>query len=258
MPPCPTAQRMAQPSVTNPPAKTHNHTFGQIPSVKPDTRNKGLPAISEQYPATSKITGIHFCSVGKNRDIIDKMRAFTSSLHPHDTVYNCRNEESSALSAHAVTTRLGGPPDENWYKSFFDTTTEHTTSPDGTVTIRTNGAIYVKNSLEYKSMKETFMNKLQDTKGIAGMQKRGWYVSRHAGRESLRTKIGFLMGKTPSHGFPADYELRINTSLSEECSMEEHITIDRSIFKTTDGQKVQVYGIIVDRSRAKVITAAIR
>jgi hypothetical protein len=66
------------------------------------------------------------------------------------------------------------------------------------------------------------------------------------------------MGKNPSYGFPADYELRINTFLSEECSMEEHITINRSNYKTTDGQKVQVYGIIVDRSRSRVITAAIR
>jgi hypothetical protein len=40
--------------------------------------------------------------------------------------------------------------------------------------------------------------------------------------------------------------------------MEEHITIDRSNFKATDGQKVQAYGIIVDRSRSKVITAVIR
>jgi hypothetical protein len=79
--PQPTAQRMIQPPIPNLPPKTNNHTFGQIPSVKPDTRNKGLPAISQQDPATIKTTGFPFCAVGKNRDIIDAMRAFISSLH---------------------------------------------------------------------------------------------------------------------------------------------------------------------------------
>ena len=50
--PQPTEQKKIQPSTLNPPAKPNNLIFGQIPSVKSATHNKGLPAISEQDPAT--------------------------------------------------------------------------------------------------------------------------------------------------------------------------------------------------------------
>ena len=65
------------------------------------------------------------------------------------------------------------------------------------------------------------------------------------------------MRKNPSHGTPVDYKLCSNTFISEESSMEEHITIDRCNYKTTDARRVQVCGIIVDRFRSRIIITPI-
>ena len=90
------------------------------------------------------------------------------------------------------------------------------------------------------------------------LQARRWYISGFKGKEALRTNIGFLMGKNPNHGFSIDFELRISNHLSDKCSIETQVDVARCNYRTTDGQKVQVYGITVDRSLDRIITAAIR
>ena len=226
--------------------------FKQIPSILPETE---ITAISEQDP---NITGFHFCTTNQNRDIVDTLRAFTRSLSTHDMVLNYKKEESSATSAFIVTSCLDNPnTDQKWLQSFFNATTETNTDSKATDPYRTYAALYIKNSLSYKAMKDTFVSKL-GTKGIAELQARRWYMSEFNGKEALRSNIGFLMGKNPNHGFSKDFELRISNHLSDKCSIETQVNVARCNYRTTDGQKVQVYGITVDRSLARIITAAIR
>ena len=127
-------------------------------------------------------------------------------------------------------------PDLKWHKSFFDITTECNTDSKAMDPLRTCAALHIKNSLLHKAMKDTFVAKL-GTNGIAEMQERKWCMTRHDGKEALRTNIGFLMGKNPNHGFSIDCELHMSNHLSDKCSIETKINVDRCNHRTTDGQK---------------------